>query len=107
MAPHSVQCVKLHKEAPGIDADDLQGEIALEMVESVGGKALRQRVYDNVSREAWELWKARLTMLLNEYRLNMMDPQTDTFIRQQMEDFFFGDSTAPPPGYVPPTGKGT
>lgn len=101
MASRRVYCVKLQKEASGIDADDLHGQLALEMVETVGGKALRQRVYDTVSFEAWELWKARLTMLMNEYRLNMTDPETDDFIRQQMEDFFFGEDT-PPPGYVPP-----
>ncbi len=105
MAPHMVHCVKLHKDAPGIDADDLHGQIALEMVESIGGEELRQRVYENVSWEAWELWKGRLTMLLNEYRLNMTDPQTDDFIRQQMEDFFFSQEAAPPPGYVPPSGR--
>jgi Fe-S cluster biosynthesis and repair protein YggX len=98
-----VYCVKLQKEAPGLDADDLQGQVALDMVASVGGQGLRQRVYENVSQEAWELWKGRLTMLMNEYRLNMMDPQTDAFIRQQMEDFFFGEGSALPPGHVPPT----
>ena len=104
MAPHMVYCVKLQREAPGIDADDLQGQVALDMVESVGGKELRQRVYENVSQEAWELWKGRLTMLMNEQRLDMMDPQTDAFIRQQMEAFFFGEGAALPPGYVPPPG---
>jgi Fe-S cluster biosynthesis and repair protein YggX len=102
MAAHTVYCVKLHKDAPGIDAEDLQGQIALEMIESLGGKELRQRVYDNVSWEAWELWKGHLTMLMNEYRLNMTDPRVDDFIRQQMEAFFFGDGAPPPPGYVPP-----
>jgi Fe-S cluster biosynthesis and repair protein YggX len=103
MAAHTVYCVKFQKEAPGLDAEDLQGQVALDMVESVGGQELRQRVYENVSQEAWELWKRRLTMLMNEYRLNMMDPQTDAFIRQQMEDFFFGEGAALPPGYVPPS----
>jgi Fe-S cluster biosynthesis and repair protein YggX len=55
--------------------------------------------------EAWEMWKGFLTMLLNEYRLNLMDSQTDELIRQQMEDFFFGEGAAFPPGYVPPMGK--
>ena len=105
MAQHMVYCVKLQKEAPGIDADDLQGSIALEMIESVGGPELRQRIHENVSMEAWEMWKGFLTMLLNEYRLNLMDSRTDELIRQQMEDFFFGEGAALPPGYVPPMGK--
>jgi Fe-S cluster biosynthesis and repair protein YggX len=105
MAQHVVYCVKLQKEAPGLDADDLQGSIALEMIESVGGPELRQRIHENVSMEAWEMWKGFLTMLLNEYRLNLMDSRTDELIRQQMEDFFFGEGAALPPGYVPPMGK--
>src|SRR4029450_9363134 len=106
MAQHMVYCVKLQKEAPGIDEDDIQGEGALEMIESIGGPELRQRIYENVSMEAWELWKGFLTMIMNEYRLNTMDPEVDPFILQQMEDFFFGEGAALPPGYVPPQGKG-
>jgi Fe-S cluster biosynthesis and repair protein YggX len=102
MASHTVCCVKLHKEAPGIDPEDFQGQLALDMVQSVGGEALRQRIYENISWEAWQLWRDRLTMIMNEYRLNMSDPQADEVIRQQMEDFFFGESAAPPPGYRPP-----
>ena len=97
---------KTPEEAPGIDEDDIQGEVALEMVESIGGPELRQRIYENVSMEAWELWKGFLTMIMNEYRLNTMDPEVDPFILQQMEDFFFGEGAALPPGYVPPQGKG-
>jgi Fe-S cluster biosynthesis and repair protein YggX len=106
MAQRMVYCVKTQREAPGIDPEDIQGEVALEMIESVGGAELRERVYEHVSMEAWELWKGFLTMLLNEYRLNLMDPETDAFIRQQMEEFFFGEGSALPPGYVPPMGKG-
>lgn len=106
MAERMVYCVKLQKEAPGLDENDLQGQVALEMVESLGGEELRQRIYENVSHEGWEMWKGFMTMLLNEYRLNLMDPQTDEFLRQQMDDFFFGEGAAMPPGYVPPMGKG-
>ncbi len=106
MTERLVYCVKLQKDAPGIDEDDLQGGVALEMVEAMGGAELRQRIYDSVSMEAWEMWKGFLTMILNEYRLNVMDPQADEFIRQQMEEFFFGEGAALPPGYVPPMGKG-
>ena len=106
MTQRVVYCAKLQKEAPGIDEGDLQGGIALEMIESMGGPELRQRIHENISMEAWELWKGFLTMILNEYRLNVMDPQADEFIRQQMEEFFFGEGAALPPGYVPPMGKG-
>lgn len=104
MASRMVQCVKLHKEAPGIDPEDLQGQLALDMVQSVGGETLRQRIYASVSWEAWQLWRNRLTMIMNEYRLNMADPRADDVIRQQMEAFFFGEDV-PPSGYVPPVEK--
>lgn len=105
MASHTVFCAKLQKQAPGIEEADMQGEIALDMVESIGGNALRQRVYDNVSWEAWEQWKGHLTMLMNEHRLDMMDPQTDAFIREQMEAFFFAGGAELPAGYTPPADK--
>lgn len=102
MAQHTVFCVKLQREAAGLDEEELHGQLALEMVEALGGAELRQRIYDHVSMEAWELWKGFLTMLMNEYRLNTMDPQVDPFIMQQMENFFFSDGAQLPPGYVPP-----
>ena len=107
MAQHIVYCVKLQKEAPGIDEDDIQGEVALEMVESIGGPEFRQRIYENVSMEAWELWKGFLTMIMNEYRLNTMDPEVDPFILQQMDDFFFGEGAALPSPRISSAGVST
>ena len=78
---------------------------SLEMIESIGGPSCA-----NVSMKMfpWKPgnWKGFLTMIMNEYRLNTMDPEVDPFILQQMEDFFFGEGAALPPGYVPPQGKG-
>lgn len=102
MAERTVYCVKLQKEAPGIDADSMQGKLALDMVQSVGGEALCQRIYDNISWEAWQLWMGRLTMIMNEARLDIADPQADAIIVRQMEAFFFGDGGEMPSGYVPP-----
>ena len=101
MAERLVNCVKLNRELPGIDADSMQGQIALDMVESVGGKDLRQRIHDNVSWEGWQEWVARLTMIMNETQLNIADPAADAIIREQMEAFFFGDGGEIPSGYVP------
>ena len=106
MAQYMVYCVKLQKEAPGIDEDDIQGEVALEMVESIGGPEFRQRIYENVSMEAWELWKGFLTMIMNEYRLNLGTSEAQEFLLKQMEQFFFGEGAALPAGYVPPKTKG-
>ncbi len=101
MAEQLVNCVKLKKEAPGIDAESMQGQTALDMVQAVGGKALRQRIHDQVSWEAWQAWVARLTMIMNETQLNIADPAADAIILEQMEAFFFGDGGEIPSGYVP------
>jgi Fe-S cluster biosynthesis and repair protein YggX len=106
MAQRMVQCVKLGRQLPGIDAETIEGEIALDMVESVGSKELRQRVYENVSMEAWKMWLEVLKMIINEYRLNVMDEESNEIIRAQMEQFFFGEGAQLPPGYVPPRTKG-
>ena len=89
MAERMVKCVKLGKELPGLDEPPWSGELG-------------QRIYDNVSQEAWEQWLSYLRMLINEYRLSPASKEAQDFIAQQMERFFFGEGSAPPPGYVPP-----
>ena len=90
--PHMVKCVKFQKEMPGLD-------------ETPFDSPLGQRIYDNVSKEAWDLWKEHLKMIINEYRLNLADPQSQEMVAQQMEEYFFGVGAALPPGYVPPKKK--
>lgn len=85
-----VFCVKLHKELPGIK------EIPFE------GHPLGQRIYDNVSEQAWSMWKEHMKMIMNEYRLNLGTPEAQEFLLQQMEEYFFGEGSAHPPGYVAP-----
>jgi len=86
--PRMVKCVKFGREMPGLDESPWAGEIG-------------QRVYDNVSQDAWKLWLERLKMIINEYRLYPADPEAQKIIESQMEDFFFGEGSALPPGYVP------
>ncbi|MFQ5816515.1 MAG: oxidative damage protection protein [Terriglobia bacterium] len=90
---HTVKCVKFRKELPGLDEPPWPGELG-------------QRVYENVSKDAWELWKERLKMILNEYRLSPWTKEAHEIIEQQMEEFFFGEGAALPPGYAPPQSKG-
>jgi len=85
----TVYCVKLGKEAEGLDAPPFPSELG-------------QRIYDNISKEAWQEWLSHQTMLVNEMRLNMMDPQAQKYLMQQMEAFFFGEGAETPEGYVPP-----
>ncbi len=60
-----------------------------------------QRIYENVSQEAWNLWVDRLRILINEYRLSPARKEHQEIIAQQMEQFFFGGGTVLPPSYVP------
>ena len=85
----TVQCVYLKKEAEGLSFAPYPGELG-------------KRIYDNVSKEAFELWKRHQTMLVNENRLNLADARARQYLARQMERFFFGEGADQPAGYVPP-----
>jgi len=85
-----VKCVKLGKELPGLDRIPWKGELG-------------KRIYDNVSKDAWKMWVDHSKMLLNEFRLNPLDPQSQKIMEDQMEQFFFGGGAKLPENYVAPT----
>jgi Fe-S cluster biosynthesis and repair protein YggX len=87
-----VFCKKLQRELPGLDAPPWPGELG-------------QRIYENISADAWKLWEERMKMILNEYRLMPWQKEAQELVSKHMEDFFFGEGAALPPGYVPPQGK--
>ena len=86
----TVHCSKLDKDAEGLDAPPYPGELG-------------QRVFDNVSKEAWQLWLRQQTMLINEYRLSVINPEHRKFLETEMEKFFFGDGSNMPEGFTPET----
>ncbi len=86
----TVFCVKFQKEMPGLD------EVPFD------NHPLGQRIYENVSKEAWRLWVEQMKMIMNEYRLNLANPEAQQFLLKQMENFFFGEGHAPPPDFVEP-----
>ena len=88
MAQRMVKCTLLKKELPGLEEPPWPGELG-------------KRIYENVSQEAWTLWEDRLRMLINEYRLNLANPQAQEMIGEQMELFFFVQDAGLPPGYSP------
>jgi len=87
-----VKCVKFGREMPGLDHVPWTGELG-------------KRVYANVSKEAWKLWVEHSKMVMNEYRLNPLDPNSHKLMEEQMEQFFFGEGARLPEGYVPPRAK--
>lgn len=86
----TVFCVKFQREMPGLDEAPFDTH------------PLGQRIFENVSKEAWKLWVERMKMVMNEYRLNLANPEHQEFLLKQMEEYFFGAEAAFPPGYVPP-----
>mgnify|MGYP003488168656 FL=1 len=84
-----IQCVKLKREAEGLDFAPYPG-------------ALGKRIYEEVSKEAWKVWVDYQKMLINENRLNLADIKARKYLEQQMEQHFFGDGAENVSGYVPP-----
>ncbi len=84
-----VQCVKLKREAEGLDFPPYPGELG-------------KRVFENVSKESWKQWLEQQKMLVNENRLNLADKKARDYLAQQMEQHFFGDGADAAAGYVPP-----
>jgi len=82
-----VQCVKLGKEAPGLERPVYPGELG-------------QKIWDQVSQEAWQLWLKHQTILINENRLSPVDPKSRAILVKEMENFFFGDGSALPPEFT-------
>ncbi len=88
----TVHCVKLGREADGLDFPPYLGELG-------------KKLYEGVSKEAWQMWLSHQTLLINENRLSPMDPNARKYLEQQMEAFFFGEGAEMPAGYVPPGSK--
>jgi Fe-S cluster biosynthesis and repair protein YggX len=85
----TVQCIKLQREAEGLDFPPYPGELG-------------KRIWENVSKEAWAGWLKHQTMLVNENRLNLADLRARKYLAQQMESYFFGGAVDQAAGYVPP-----
>jgi Fe-S cluster biosynthesis and repair protein YggX len=83
-----VFCVKLQQDLPALDAPPWPGPLG-------------QRIYEQVSEDAWIMWEERMKMILNEYRLLPFQKEAQELIAKQMEEFFFGKDAALPPGFVP------
>ncbi|OIQ93454.1 putative Fe(2+)-trafficking protein [mine drainage metagenome] len=83
-----VNCIKLGREAEGLDFPPMPGEVG-------------KRIYENVSKEAWQQWVKQQTMLINENRLNLADAQARKYLAEQVQKHFFGDGSDKVSGFVP------
>ena len=88
MQERVVSCAKLGQELPGLEQPPYPGEMG-------------EKIFNQISAQAWDLWLAHQTMLINEYRLSLMDPKARQFLNTEMERFLFSDDgSAPPPGFT-------
>lgn len=87
-----VHCKKLGKELPGMPYKPFDNELG-------------QRIYDEISMEAWRLWLEHSKMVVNEYRLDLTSPRAHQILLEQAEQFFFGEGAQLPPDYVPAKAK--
>lgn len=85
----TVYCARLQREAEGLDAPPYPG-------------AMGQRIFENVSKEAWQEWQAHQTRVINEYHLSLAEKKSRDFLTQEMEKFLFGGGELAETGYVPP-----
>ena len=83
-----VNCIKLKKTAEGLERVPYPGELGA-------------KIFENVSKEAWDLWLKHQTMLINEYRLTPIEPKARKFLEEEMEKFFFGEGSEVPKEFVP------
>ena len=84
-----VQCIKLGKEAEGLDFAPMPG-------------AMGKKLFDSVSKEAWQQWVKLQTMIINENRLNLADARHRDYLREQCEKHFFGEGADQVEGFSPP-----
>ncbi len=83
-------CAKLKQEAEGMAKPPFPGELG-------------DRIFNHISKQAWTMWLSHQTMLINEYRLSLIDPKAREFLQNEMKNYFFGDGSNTPNGFTPKT----
>ena len=84
----TVFCNKFQRELPGLEQQPIPGPLG-------------ERIYNEISAQAWEMWREHQTIMINHYALNPADPNDRKVLREQMEEFFFGEGAQMPEGWEP------
>jgi Fe-S cluster biosynthesis and repair protein YggX len=87
-----VKCVKLGRELEGLDKPPLKGPVG-------------QRIFENVSKEAWRAWLEHSKMLVNEYRLDLISEKGQKIWMDELDKYFFGEGSQAPAEFVPQDNK--
>ena len=85
---NTMYCQKLKREADALEKPPFPGELG-------------EKIVQNISKEAWQMWLAQQTMLINENRLTPFEPEARALLKAEMEKFLFSDDAQAPEGYVP------
>src|SRR5215471_2827510 len=88
--PRTVFCAKLKRELSGLEKPPFPNKLG-------------ERIHEHISKEAYDMWPAQQTLIINHYGLNLADPEARKILREQMEEFFFGQDAKMPEGWVPET----
>ncbi|MBA2657126.1 MAG: oxidative damage protection protein [Tatlockia sp.] len=83
-----VNCSKLKQEAVALEKAPFPGPLG-------------EKILNEISKEAWSMWLTHQTMLINEYRLSLIDPKAKEFLHEEMKNFLFGEGSAKPQGFIP------
>ncbi len=81
-------CTKLNQNAECLDAPPFPGPLG-------------EKIFNQISKQAWKMWISHQTMLINEYRLSLIDPKAREFLQQEMQKYFFGEGSTQPAGFKP------
>ncbi len=84
----TIFCEKLQQETEGLKSPPFPGQLG-------------ERIFNHISKNAWKMWLDHQTMLINEYRLSLLDPNARKFLHTEMEKFFFGEGSDKPTGFSP------
>jgi Fe-S cluster biosynthesis and repair protein YggX len=83
----TIFCQKLQQDLPALDFEPYPGELGA-------------KIFQSISANAWQMWLEHQTMLINEYRLNMLEAEARKFLKEEMEKFLFGKGSDKPEGFV-------
>lgn len=86
---NTIECKKLKRQAESLENPPFPGELG-------------KKIQAEISAEAWAMWLSHQTMLINEFRLSMLDPKARAFLKDEMVKFLYGEGSETPAGYVPP-----
>ena len=85
----TVICSRYGEELEGLDKPPLPGPNG-------------ERIFNEVSRKAWNEWQALQTMMINEKHLKLIDPEARKYLTEQMWKFFANEEVDRADGYIAP-----